>query len=282
MIRISIALFAILAMLFTSCRDDDDDMPTVKKGKLELNLEGLEPLGDNAVYEGWVIVDGKPVSTGTFRSVQFPQTFTLDQNVIDKATKFVLSIEPADDNDPAPSMTKLLIGDFSGNMATVSSKPILGEDFGGKFVLATPTDGSNNNELSGVWFTGLELPDLPEGWKYEGWVMMNGKPLTTGTFSDPKKADDNAVTSIYKGTVNNGPNLPGEDYIMGSFNGVTFPTDLSGGKVILSIEPYPDNSTNPFTIKPILADIPSDIKDHTAISFKTGPVMELMGTVKRK
>jgi len=33
---------------------------------LRLDLSGLESLGPGYVYEGWIIVDGEPLSTGTF------------------------------------------------------------------------------------------------------------------------------------------------------------------------------------------------------------------------
>ena len=34
--------------------------------QLEIKLTGLEDLGPNATYEGWVMVNGSPVSTGKF------------------------------------------------------------------------------------------------------------------------------------------------------------------------------------------------------------------------
>ena len=41
--------------------EDEDGRPV-----LELNFDGLEPLGDDFNYEGWVVVDGTPISTGVF------------------------------------------------------------------------------------------------------------------------------------------------------------------------------------------------------------------------
>ena len=280
-----------LGMLATSCSSDDDNNGPSTTG-LTLNLQGLEALGDDFVYEGWIIVGGQPVSTGTFSSVDFPQTFQVDANQLAQATTFVLSIEPTVDPDPAPAATKILAGDFSGDNASVSSNGIVG-DFSsstGKYILATPTDTDDTNEESGVWFldnssgspvTGLSLPTLPEGWKYEGWAVMNGMPISTGTFLDPAMADDNAATSPFKGGANNGPNYPGEDYLQNAPAGLTFPTDLKGSTIVISVEPYPDNSPMPFTLKPLAHGVPVNAANHTTINMGDGPVMSLSGTVIR-
>lgn len=284
--------FAILAIgiLVTSCDKDNDGMSTTSE--LTLNLTGLEVLGDDYVYEGWIIVDGSPVSTGTFSSVTFPQSFTVDNDDLDNATKFVLSIEPAVDTDPAPAATKILAGDFSGNSANVSSNSIIA-DFSssyGNYILATPTDDLNTNEVSGVWFldlssgapaVGLDLPVLSNGWKYEGWAVINGTPVSTGTFTDVNDFDDNAITSSFKGSAGDGPAFPGEDFLQNAPVGLTFPTDLRGTTIVISVEPSPDNSTSPFTLKPLAHAVPTDAADHATINMGTGPVVSLSGTVNR-
>ncbi len=246
-------------MILSAISDDDN---TLINANLTLNLSGLEELGDDFVYEGWIIVDGSPVSTGTFSSISFPQSFTVNATQLNDATTFVLSIEPAVDSDPAPAATKILAGDFSGNSASVDSNGLVG-DFSastGKYILATPTDNDDTNEASGVWFldnssgsavAGLDLPTLNDGWKYEGWAVMNGQPVSTGTFSSTTSADDNASTSPYKGGEGDGPPFPGEDYLQNAPSGLTFPTDLKGTTIVISVEPNPDNSPLPFTLKPL-------------------------------
>ena len=261
-------------------------------GELTLNLDGLEELGDDYVYEGWVIVDGAPVTTGTFTSVDFPQTFEVDQETLDSATMFVLSIEPAIDPDPAPAATKILSGAFDGDSADVDSS-VQVADFSesyGKYILATPTDGDTTNEYSGVWFldnsgespvAGLSLPDLAAGWAYEGWVVINGTPVSTGTFTSASGADSNANSATYG--PGGGPGYPGEDFLMGSFNGVDFPTDLRGNMVVISVEPVPDDSTAPFVLKPLATTIPSDAMTHAVLDIPvaSGPVTSLSGTVTK-
>ena len=106
-------------------------------------------------------------------------------------TEFVLTVEPRPDNDPMPSRHKLLAGSVGGATAplSVSHSGALGTSFAsasGRYVLATPTDGNMEmNEKSGVWFLmmqngepmkSLELPALPEGWKYEGWAPTKRSP----------------------------------------------------------------------------------------------------------
>lgn len=251
--------------LLSSCSDDDDNF----NSNLSLNITGLEDLGSDFLYEGWLIVDGSAVTTGTFSvnssGVMSSNSFSVSSSDLSDATKFVLTIEPSPDTDPAPSSTHLLAGDFSGNSAslTIGAPDALGNNFSsstGTYVLATPSDGPMTNEKSGVWFlgslpptAGLSLPTLPEGWKYEGWAVIGGQPVTTGTFTSVSGSDDFSGFSGSMGT----PPFPGEDFLMNAPSGFTFPTDLSGGQVVISIEPSPDNSPAPFLLKPLLGDVPT-------------------------
>jgi hypothetical protein len=154
---------------------------------------------------------------------------------------------------------------------TVGDGAALGDDFTdatGTYILATPTNGSESNENSGIWFLdlssgspaqGLFLPTLPDGWKYEGWAVIDGMPVTTGTFLSATSEDD---ADPYSGP-QPGPPFPGEDFLANAPSGLTFPTDLAGGAGVISIEPDPDNSTAPFTLKPLVGNIQSDATDHT-------------------
>lgn len=289
MIKKMFLVVLAFGMLATSCSDDDDNNASTE---LVLNLDGLEALGNDFVYEGWLIVNGSPVSTGTFSSVTFPQTFDVDEDDLASATTFVLSIEPAVDTDPAPAATKILAGDFSGNVASVNSSGIVADfsSASGSYILATPTDMDDTNEESGVWFldnssgsavAGLDLPDLPDGWKYEGWAVIGGMPISTGTFTSVNDFDDNATTSMFKGNSGNGPSFPGEDYLQNAPAGLTFPTDLKGTTIVVSVEPSPDNSASPFTLKPLAHMVPANAMNHTTIAMGNGPVSSLSGTVTR-
>ncbi len=256
----------------SSCTNDSDDSDATKI--LTLNFNRLEDLGANYQYEGWIMVNGKAITTGVFtvnsNGVQSQTEFPISKANLEAATKFILTIEPFPDSDPNPSKTHLLAGDFTSNIATltIEAPEALTNNFTnakGRYVLATPSDGENTNEKSGIWFigslpptAGLELPTLPEGWKYEGWVVINGIPLSTGTFSNVSGADS---FSGFSGTLGTPP-FPGEDFIKNAPAGVTFPTDLSGKTAVISIEPYPDNSARPFLLKPLIAPIAASAMDH--------------------
>ncbi|WP_452598858.1 anti-sigma factor [Pontimicrobium sp. MEBiC01747] len=272
MIRKMILGALALGIFASSCSNDDDNSsptPQPTTSPLTLNLNGLDALGDDFVYEGWIIVDGSPVSTGRFTSVGFPQAFQVNTTDLNAATKFVLTIEPAVDPDPLPADTKILAGDFSGNAANVWVAPVTTDanDFTsswGRFFLRTPTDeamgsGNNMNDEYGIWFgtpgtmppgAGLGLPTLAAGWKYEGWVVVDGVgPVSTGTFTGFTEVDD---SNDFSGTENNaGPPIPGEDFLLNAPDGFTFPLDVRGRTAVISIEPYPDNSPAPFTMKPL-------------------------------
>lgn len=207
----SMAMIAT-AILATSCEDDDDASEmTMKEGMstLKSSVKGLAPLGDDYLYEGWVLVDGTPVSTGRFSlnsDGSIPaEGLTTKTEYISKATAFVLTIEPKKGDDPAPSATKLFKADFSNNTATVAQGEVLGLDAfttsgEATYFLRTPTDetaetGNNGNDQNGVWF-GIPQPNAApkngfsnvpaltaqSGWRYEGWVVVNGNPISTGTF----------------------------------------------------------------------------------------------------
>lgn len=274
-----LALFGIIGMIaFSSCKKDDDNdvviTPTTKN--INLNISGLEDLGANYIYEGWLIVDGAPVTAGTFSvdaSGNLSKTsFEVSISDAEKASTYVLTIEPMPDSDPAPSKVHILAGDFNGSDANLSvgHGAALANDFSsstGGYILATPTDDSSDNENSGVWWldpsagpgAGLSLPTLPEGWEYEGWAVIDGTPISTGKFTSLIAADG---ASPFSGP-NQGPAFPGEDLLINAPAGVSFPTDLAGKTVVISVEPMPDNSPAPFTLKPLVGPVPSDATDHT-------------------
>ena len=262
-----IALVMSLSFIAVSCNDDDG--PT--SGNLVLDLSGLEALGSGFAYEGWLIVDGSPVSTGVFTidesGVASQTSFEAENSDLTAATKFVLSIEPSPDTDPAPAATKVLVGDFANGSATLTTA-IVGDfsNASGAFFLRTPTDenGTNNgNDENGVWFgtpgapptSNFVLPTLADGWVYEGWVVGDNGPITTGTFSAFDRVDDN---DTFSESMQPGPPIPGEDFFLNAPTGETFPLDVSNRTVVISVEPMPDNSAAPFALKPLVGTAGSE------------------------
>lgn len=295
--KLTVALL-VFVFTFISCSNDDDNNEQ-NTSEITLDIQGLNDLGADFKYEGWIIVDGNPVTTGVFSvdadGVLSKTVFTIDENNLENATKFVLSIEPTNDTDPAPSDTKYLVGDFNGTSATLSTDVIA--DFSsvaGQFILATPTDDSTNssNNENGIWWLNpttspaptatLVLPVLPSGWVYEGWVVADGTPITTGTFTNVSATDN---SSPFSGADDlptpNGDDgfFPGEDFLNNAPSGVTFPLDVRGKTAVISIEPYPDNSPAPFTLKPLVGTAGQDtaptlhsMSDNVSGSFPTGSV----------
>lgn len=278
-----------LSMLAISCNNDDNDSGSLSQ--LKINLTGLEDLGANFKYEGWVIVNGLPVTTGTFTvntaGTLSKTTFDVDATKLAAATKFVLTIEPTVDTDPAPSATKYLVGDFSGNSASVNTSVVGNFSAStGKYFLATPTNG-DTTPAAGVWFlnaastpfvAGLNLPTLDAGWKYEGWVVSGSSVLSTGKFSNPNGPDEAAP---YSGT-QPAPRFPGEDFLLNAPPGLTFPANLSGATFVISVEPVPDNSpTKPFTLKPLAHTTASPAVTRTTINMTRNLTGFPLGTVTR-
>ncbi len=269
----------------------EDDAMEDAVGTLSLSFEGLESLANGVHYEGWIVVDGEPISTGNFNVDADGGLVDLEGNAVtdpfdavhaEDATAVVVSIEPANDTDPAPSNIKVLGGDVVDGEAdlSIAHGAAIGTDFAdasGVYVLATPTTSVEDDELSGVWFIGLDggavqgldLPELNEGWVYEGWAVIDGVPVSTGRFTDPAAADD---FNGFSGTDATGPNYPGEDFIINAPDGVNFPTDLRDGTIVISVEPVDDDSPAPFALKPLVSEVADGIADHEVQSLDAGPV----------
>lgn len=268
-------------MALVSCDNDDDDdnppsNPTPAASMITMDIDNLESLADNERYEGWLIVDGEAVSTGLFQvdgsGNPSQTTFEVSESDATNAAAFVVSIEPFPDSDPLPSDIKILGGAFSGNTASVSVEhpAALSASFdgvSGTYILATPTTTTTDDEFSGVWFldgsdmsAGLDLPELPAKWAYEGWAVINGTPVSTGTFTSVSGMD---LAAPFSGSDGSGPAYPGEDFIMNAPSSLSFPTDLRGMTIVISIEPVPDNSPAPFAFKPLVDMVPASAADHT-------------------
>ncbi len=186
---------------------------------LTVDFDGLEDLGPDYVYEGWLITTNGAVAAGRFSvdaDGNHQTEFALDQADVDAASSYVLTIEPAVGDDPAPSAVHIVAGNFTGTMADLSiNHPLaLGTDFasadGSTFILAAPTDPTASYR-NGIWFTGLNLPTLPNGWVYEGWVVGPDGPISTGTFTDPSAADSDGAGPFAGPEA--APDKPGADFV---------------------------------------------------------------------
>lgn len=281
------ALMVLGVIALAACGDDPAD---AEPETLVLTFTGLEALAGGFHYEGWAIVDGAPVTTGKFNVDGSGGLVDLNGASIaggafetgvdlSGATAIVITIEPNGDVDAVPASTHIVAGAVTGGSASLSvgDGSALGDDFmgaTGSYILATPTNGADTNENSGIWFLSLEsgepaeglvLPMLPDGWEYEGWAVIEGTPVTTGRFTATDVVD---FDDPFSGT-EAGPPFPGEDFLVNAPTDLTFPTDLAGGTAVISIEPEPDDSAAPFTLKPLVGGIAADATDHVTYSIPT-------------
>ncbi|PHN99368.1 hypothetical protein CSC82_34410, partial [Rhodobacteraceae bacterium 4F10] len=112
----------------------------------------------------------------------------------------------------------------------------------------------------------------------------NGVPVTTGKFTKLAATDEfDGFSGPMDLPVPNGADgfFPGEDFLVNAPDGVTFPTDLRGSTIVITVEPNPDNSPAPFTFKPLAKKIADDAPDHVAIDLGAGPLVTITGTVSR-
>ena len=93
--------------------------------------------------------------------------------------------------------------------------------------------------------------------------MIGGTPVTSGRFTATDMMD---LGDPFSGT-EPGPPFPGEDFLVNAPTGLVFPTDLAGGTAVISIEPEPDDSAAPFTLKPLAGMIAAGATDHVTYSI---------------
>jgi hypothetical protein len=241
---------------------------TMKTVNLHLAFHGLEDLGDEAAYEGWIVVDGTPYSTGVFTvdgaGVASAEWFPTEIPADGLMEAFVLTIEPVPDTDAGPSHVHILGGDVIHGRAnlTIDHGAALGTDFStmaGAYILAAPSARDAGDYRNGIWWLDpnagpaatLELPTLPTGWVYEGWVAGPDGPMTTGRFTTASGADSDGA-GVAAGPESTPP-FPGQDF-------VDPPTVLTDGyAAVISVEPEPDNSAAPFTLKPLMDPFIDDL-----------------------
>ncbi len=175
--------------------------------------------------------------------------------------------EPGSPNEPGPAIAG---GKFYGDERTaiadisVSYVDAFGTNFSsvtGSYTLTAPSSVPTDSN-SGVWFfvpnptpaPGLRnLPSLPAGWTYEGWMVSLTTFHSTGKFMKADSADfDGAGPGKGPGS---GLNFPGQDFIVGD----PARPDLSapGFSFMVTIEPSPDNSAAPFFLRLVSAGFSS-------------------------
>ncbi len=302
-----IKLFAISALVAVTiavgCGDDNNSpsAPT-ESTRFEFSFNGLTEL-DSAYYQAWALIGEYGYSLGKFSINSSGQMMdTTGAAITDNALSYDLSastvtamgitIQNFVANTGPGSGSHFMGGSVESGSAslTVAHEAGAGGELGdvtGKFILATPTNGTDSDETSGIWYVdnstgisnaGLTLPTFTNGWIYEGWVRVDGEFYSTGTFSSVGAADDSAR---YSADLQAAPGFPGEDFLLNAPAGIAFPVDLRGKYTMITLEPSPDpvvGAPSPFVL--LEATIASDAVDHqtynmantTAASLPTGTV----------
>lgn len=249
--RLFTLLIAAAILSFAGC-EYFENSDTLNISSFEVNLSGLPTLPSSLTYVGWFDGDDIP-ATYLFDKVADANGnifYSNDQTplkILDSAQIFYITIESkADIGSPnfRPSSRIILQGRFTKGSANlwISENADKYSIARAKYSLDTPTDNPAANDFSGLWFVdsldagtpaaGLDLPVLYGGWIYEGWVQVNGNYLSTGRFSNPAAAD---LFSGFSGASAGYP-FPGEDFLNNAPSGFTFPLDLRGAKVLISLE----------------------------------------------
>jgi len=250
-----LSLPALSALILIAGCSDDPTTPTPLQ-TVTVSFTGLVALdpATEGTYEGWVIDGaGAPHSTGTFALDGSP-SYTFDVP-IESPMMFVLTVEPPNDGDPAPSAQKILAGPFASGAAALSALGLVSEspaaDFTtspGTHVLLPPTTAALTDDDAGIWLLDppapggmpnatVSLPPLTAGWVYEGWVVNQpgtanqtaisyGKftPQSDGTLSG-RDSDAAGPLSGAPGDLTAGPPFPGGDFVMS--NGANVPGALA-------------------------------------------------------
>ena len=157
----------------------------------------------------------------------------------------------------------------------------------GTYRFATPTDDmsvATPNDFAGVWFVtaganglerSLQLVNIGENWRYEGWAMVDGVARSLGRFRDPSAADEDASTFTQRGDDSPGPPFPGQDFVqaftpafaedppqldLAPADSMAMPED-GEFRCFVTVEPNADNDVRPFGLRILEAPIPLDAVD---------------------
>lgn len=269
--------------------------------QISLSVQNLPPL-QGAYYEVWVtffqfntpsggdapLHEGEYVSVGAFTVAPDGSlrnlaggapNLRLPNDVDTQLLKdIVISVQTRSTDQP---QSILMGGAFHGDAITASAELNISysdafrTDFarvGGMCTIVAPTSPTDSN--SGVWFvqlganvsTGLmNLPLLPRGWRYEGWVVRHraGEParyFTTGMFIRADSADLDGP-GPFAGTAGQPYNFPGQDFVQGPG---AIPNLRNGEySFMVTIEPHPDNAAEPFSLSLLRSSGPATPQSRT-------------------
>jgi hypothetical protein len=253
-------LFGCVLVLFAACNQTPTEITPLPRalgevGAVHLIVESLAPLGDN---EGTYVVWGlrERSQTGhlgaffidpiTGQMVDAEGTpiseFTTDEFPLRTLQGVLVTIEPDPNNTDTPAGMQILSGTLIDRVALltvpISSSVTTGS---GALRVFTPTDGPGTNENSGFWMIDevgeptLMLPDTTAALNYETFIEINGTNINVGRFDVVDQRDDQCRFCANFQQFPQ-PERPGDDLLLNAPDGLTFPRDLSGAIVRISLE----------------------------------------------
>jgi hypothetical protein len=288
--RILFSIFASIIIITSGCTDNiTTTIVTEPDGTLSISLNNLPLLSDSTHFAVWVFgkdsvkLDNFKVSNS---GDSYSKTYDVKLGHIQGAKYLAVTIEhdTSSLNDSISKGRRFLAGIFSANKVDLSVKTDIAfnNDFSavaGKYTLFTPTDTVNTVLKSGIWFVknvdappilpALVLPSLPAGWEYNAWISIDGKLLKTGGFRSVSAKDND---SSYCGPMPI-PNFPGEDFLSNAPAGLTFPVDLSGKSVLLTIQPTDWKLDRAFNLEILKATIPTNATEYVAYDLEKNVVL---------
>jgi len=246
-----------------------------------LGFERLESLADSqGGYVAWLNLENRDIiGLGTFDVNSDGRPINSNGEVIERftageslfsAVSVVITIETGGQAGVAPLGVAILQGPFINGVAQLSvPAPLLIEESFGAYRVFTPTDGPDTNEGSGVWATSEEggpllgLPPLNSIYSYEHYMIIDGQTLTMGRFTSPILPD---FICRFCGPLDE-PLYPGEDFLFNAPPGLTFPADLSGATLLVTLEPILADSADPSQLVVLEAVLPAGVQGGEVITL---------------
>ncbi|MCL4498647.1 MAG: hypothetical protein M1335_00115 [Chloroflexi bacterium] len=273
---VKVAVLAVLVMLLTALNAPIAGAFGRSGTPKTVNVSQTNmPRLTSGEYAAWASVNGKNVLLGEFTVNSNGKivglngkelgSFTTSQDLTNTTEVFV-TVEKSKLNGRGPSNTRILQGSVSNNSASLKF-PVDFSNASGTVVLAImskPIDGNMVPLTNGAWFVkmsgnkagkGLNIPNAPGGWQYGGWASKNNMmPLRIGMFTSPTQADNfNGF-----GSALSQPDFPGQNFLQNAPNGYTFPLNLQGSIIWVTLEPNPGTGQSPFPLVLFKKNIPGN------------------------
>ena len=226
-------------------------MPSGGRTDLQLSFTGMPALANGFYYEGWVVVDGEPWSTGRFNvaadgSLVTPEgnpvkggVYQADIDMTEAAAVAITLHPPGDDRGPN---AQHIVG---GAVEALAAKLTLDDSLG---IGANLRESTGTYSLTGERSATLTFatPGMHPGFAYEAWVVKDGVLTSLGTFGGkPVDVAAGGHVHVHQQT----------DHTLKTHELVVDGADLRGSRVVLTLEPIPDDAPEPFGITVLDGDV---------------------------